>query len=116
MLVTAKMKIPNPIYRAAQNFFGWNPSFTRFERLVDENYASIRDFLNKYIQQRKSGQRKSDIKGNADLLSLFLQSPDIFGDEEIIDEMIDFFLAASGTTKNGIQTIIGHLATTPDSL
>ena len=39
------------------------------------------------------------MKQGADMLSLFLESPDIFTDEFIVDEMLDFFVAASQTTQ-----------------
>ena len=36
----------------------------------------------------------------ADLLTLFFDNPDVFTDEFIIDELMDFFLAATATTMN----------------
>ena len=39
------------------------------------------------------------MKQGADMLSLFLESHDIFTDEFIVDEMLDFFVAASQTTQ-----------------
>ena len=50
------------------------------------------------------------------MLSLFLESPDVFTDEFIIDELCDFFLAASSTTQFASQTISGHFATAAASL
>ena len=55
--------------------------------------------------------------GNADLLSLFLTvSEDIFGEEDIIDELLDFFVAASQTTSFVSITILSHLALNKQSL
>ena len=53
---------------------------------------------------------------SADLVTLFEESPEVFTEEFIIDELIDFFFAASGTTDTLSQTIVGHFATAPTSL
>jgi hypothetical protein len=37
---------------------------------------------------------------DSDLLCLFLQNQDIFTDEFIVDELLDFFTAAMVTTQN----------------
>ena len=86
------------------------------QRLVDQNIQIVKSFINDKLQNRKSGKTESEIKGNMDLMSLFLESQDIFSDADIVDEMFDFFLAASATTRQAIQTICGHLATTPTSM
>ena len=59
---------------------------------------------------RQECTKKSCVQNSADLLSVFLESPDIFTDEFIIDELNDFFLAASATTNLASQTIVGHFA------
>ena len=51
------------------------------------------------------------MQNSADLLSLFFESPEIFTDEFIIDELADFFLAGSATTDFASQTLVGHFAT-----
>jgi len=56
------------------------------------------------------------VQKSADLLSLFLESPDVFTKEFIIDELCDFFLAASTTTQFSSQTIASHFATAVASL
>ena len=53
----------------------------------------------KYVQERKSGERKSKVQGNADMLTLFLERPDVFTDQMIVDELRDFFGAAMMTTQ-----------------
>ena len=58
----------------------------------------MRQFLLEYVNKRKSGQVKSSVK-NVDMLSLFLESPDIFTDEFIIDELMDFYFAGSLTVQ-----------------
>ena len=50
------------------------------------------------------------------MLSLFFRSPEIFTEDFIIDELMDFFLAATATTQNASQTLVGHFATDRDSL
>jgi len=72
--------------------------------------------MNKYLQLRKKGASKSSVANSADLLSLFFESPDVFTDEFIIDELSDFFLAATSTTQFASQTITGHFATAATSL
>ena len=53
--------------------------------------------MQEYVTKRKEGKVKSTVK-DVDMLSLFLESPDIFTDEFIIDELMDFFLAGTLTT------------------
>ena len=48
--------------------------------------------------KRKRGEIKSSVTHGADMLSLFFERPDVFTDEVIVDEVIDFFGAASETT------------------
>ena len=45
-----------------------------------------------------------------------LQSPEVFDDEAVIDEVIDFFFAGSMTTQFATQMLIAHFATDPQSL
>ena len=50
-------------------------------------------------------------------MSVFLSAPpDIFTDEFIIDELVDFFMAASGTTNLATRTMVAHFAKCPESL
>ena len=42
------------------------------------------------------GERKSNVGEQADLLSLFISvGGDIYPEEDIVDELIDFFIAAT---------------------
>lgn len=52
--------------------------------------------MRKYVRDRKSGKRQA--KAGRDILTLFFERPDVFGEEEIIDELLDFFLAGTLTT------------------
>ena len=50
------------------------------------------------------------------MLSLFLESPEIFTQEFIIDELMDFFLAGTLTTHYTSQTALTHFAHNQESL
>ena len=59
---------------------------------------------------------KSKVEQGVDLLSLFLENPEEFTEDLIIDELFDFFLAGSLTTQYASQTLISHCAKDPASL
>ena len=67
-------------------------------RTTSANAQKVRAVVNDYVRKRKSGEKKSQVIGEADLLSLFLQSPDVFDDEQIVDEILSFFVAGTLTT------------------
>ena len=92
-------KMGNPLYRFIYSVSGKSVSFSSHERQVDENCRRLRAFVGDYVTRRISGQNSSTVKGSSDLLSLFLQVPDIFTHEFIIDELMDFFAAATKTTQ-----------------
>ena len=50
------------------------------------------------------------------MLSLFLETPDVFTQEFIINELMDFFFAGTVTTQFASQTILTHFVHKPDSL
>ena len=81
-----------------------------------ENCLILRKFVAEYITKRKQGVKRSTVQNSADLLSLFFESPDIFTDEFIIDEIMDFFLAGAATTNKAAITLTGHFATSTQSL
>ena len=56
------------------------------------------------------------MKDGTDLLSMFLRSPDVFTDDFIIDELMDFFLAGTQTTQFATQTIVSYFSKNPDGL
>jgi len=56
------------------------------------------------------------VQDGADLLSLFLSKREIFTDEFIVDEMIDFFGAGTVTTANATMTIVNHFIKNKASL
>ena len=55
----------------------------------------------------------SCLSDGADILSLFLDAPEVFDDEAVIDEVIDFFFAGSMTIQFATQMLIVHFATDP---
>jgi len=112
---TVRMKAANVLYRVIYKLTGKSMEFTRYEREVEQNCLRLRSFIRDYIRARKSGKRTGTSK-EVDLLTLFFSSPEVFTEEFIIDELIDFFIAASATTQNATQTILGHFATSPDSV
>ena len=71
------------------------PCLTAYGKTNKNNCRKIREVINTYIQKRKSGEIKSQVKNGTDLLSVFLKSPEIFRDDDIIDELMDFFLAGT---------------------
>ena len=75
-----------------------SPSLTPFTRTIKRNCETIRNFINDFIQKRKKKEIGSKVGGQSDLLSLFLSNADIFTDEFIIDEVIDFLSAGTQTS------------------
>jgi cytochrome P450 len=66
--------------------------------------------------KRKSGEIKSQVPEGVDLLSFFLQNPDVFDDEAAVDELAGFFLAAVNTTQYTLQTLVASLSQSPEIL
>ena len=50
------------------------------------------------------------------MLTLFFERPDVFTDEVIVDEIIDFFGAASETTQKSVQTMMFHFVKSKEDL
>ena len=75
---------------------------------MTQNGENIRNVIRQSVKDRKDGKFKSRVKGNSDLLSLFLDNSDVFTDEVIVDELLGFFGAAVYTTQYTTQTLIGH--------
>ena len=88
-------KLINPLYRFIFEATGKSVSFTAYERVVDQNCRVLRGYIHDYIQKRKTGKARSTVRKDADLLTLFFQNPEIFTDEFIVDELMDFFTAAT---------------------
>lgn len=50
------------------------------------------------------------------MLSLFLETPEVFTNEFIVDELMDFFFAGTLTTQYTTQSIVTHFVHKPESL
>ena len=74
-------------------------AFTKDEKVADGNSARLRGVIADYIRKRKSGEVKSDLKDESDIMSQMFAVPDIFSDDDIIDEVIDFLTAGTQTTQ-----------------
>ena len=114
--ISIRRKLGNPVHRVIYATTGRSVSFSSIERKVDENCLMLRAFVGDYIKKRRQGEKRSTVQNSADLLSLFFETPDVFTDDFIIDEIMDFFLAGAQTTGKAIATTIGHFATAPESL
>lgn len=90
----------NPVYRIARKLTGIK-NFTKYQKVLAGNGKRQREAIYEYVQQRKRGERKSQVEDGADILSLFLANPEVFTDEFIVDELRDFFGAAVQTTQYG---------------
>ena len=110
-------RFKNPIGMVISAITGKNPpAITGFQRQVTANCMSLRNWINDYVQKRKRGENKSKVGNNSDLLSLFLDKPDVFTDEFIVDELLDFFLAGVQTTQFASQTMVTHFSKCQKSL
>ena len=115
-MLTIGTRLPNPMWHLLYASTGKCYAFNDIEKLSDKNCAVLRQIMGDYVRKRKSGEAKSQVGDNSDMLSLFLQSPDIFTEEVIIDELIDFLVAGSQTTQFTTQTMLAHFATNRASL
>ena len=95
---------------------GLGPNLTPYQKRVASNCKMLRDHVRQYVRDRKAGKRSSKISNKSDILSLFLENPEIFSEDFIVDEFLDLFAAGSGTSMLATQTIICHFATSPQSL
>ena len=91
-------RLTNPLWSLLYQKTGKNYAFTPIEKLSNRNCDVLRERIGVYVRQRISGEKKSQVSNNSDILSLFLQSPDVFNEEVIIDELIDFLVEGSETT------------------
>jgi len=97
-LMGMRLKLRNPLFIPLYKVLGRSFSFTKLEAEIKENWRTIRSAIREYVRARKSGRRESKVGEKADLLTVFFNAPEIFDEETIIDELIDFFVAASQTT------------------
>ena len=105
-----KNVLHEPVYRLT----GYSMALTAMERHANANSDRLRDFMRQKVQQRKRSTQK--LTKSCDLLSIFLEEPDVFTEDVILDELADFMTAGTMTTSLLTQTIIGHFATCKESL
>ena len=98
-MITVGTRLPNPLWKALLALTGKNYGFTKMEKLSDYNCIDLRKVIRSYVHKRISGEAKSAVSDNSDMLSLFLQSPDVFTEDVIIDELMDFLVAGTQTTQ-----------------
>ena len=111
----AVSKFENPISLVAHIFFNKSLDLGALSVIVKGNCAKIRGFILDYVNKRKQGLVKSSIN-DVDMLALFLESPDIFTDDFIVDELMDFFFAGTLTVQFASQTMLTHFIHKPKSL
>ena len=104
----AAFKHLNPFYKWARKITGIK-DFSSFQRTVSENQRRTRQIISDIFYKRKNGELKSKLEDNVDILTLLLENQDAFDDNAIIDELLDFFAAATQTTNYGIQTLVSKL-------
>ena len=68
----------NPIWGLCHTLTGKCYAFSELERVSDQNSKLIRDTLRTYIRKRVSGEIKSDLANNSDLMSLMLANGEVF--------------------------------------
>ena len=106
------LKAGHPIRAFVDNL--WRFALNAEERQTRRNALLIRDFITKYIRDRVAGKNKSSVKENADLLSHLLAN-EYFAEREslIVDEIVDFFIASTQTTANGIAHLLMKMVQNP---
>ena len=87
-------------------YTGMQFCLTSRERICRDNCLALRQKLFEYVDDRISGKNKSKIGNGHDLLTLFLENPEIFTRDFIVDELLDFFVAAMVTTQAVTQTMV----------
>ena len=113
---TIALRLPNPLWNFLYKTTGKCFSFTEKERVADQNCSTVREAIRKYIRQRVSGEATSDVDNESDVLSLMLKNSDVFTEDDIIDELLDFAVAGTMTTQLTIQNTLAYLMTEPQSM
>ena len=113
LLISNRAK--NPISFLMLTLFNIELNFHWSFKMVNENCRRARQYCYDYVSERKSGKAKSQVHG-VDMLSLFMESPDIFTDDFIVNELMDFFFAGTLTTQYTSQTMLTHFCHKPESL
>ena len=107
----------NPVSLLGVQFLGINLDMHPVLTIVKENFKLLRAYIHDYITKRKKSKTKDrSPNGGVDLLSLFFANTDVFTDEFIVDELMDFFLAATQTSQFTSMTMLTHLIQEPKAL
>ena len=109
-------RLTNPIWHILYYLTGKCYGFNVHEKTADSNSSNVRAMLTDYVRKRMSGEKKSKLGNRSDLLSLFMDSPEIFNEQAIVDELVDFTIAGTQTTQIVTQNVMAHFATDPVSL
>mmetsp|Transcript_592 Transcript_592/g.773 ORF Transcript_592/g.773 Transcript_592/m.773 type:complete len:91 (-) Transcript_592:709-981(-) len=88
----------NPLWVIALWLTGKSYGFSELEKTSDINSYEVRSALLDYTRKRRSGEAKSDLDDNSDVLSQMLTAPEIYSDEDVVDEILDFLVAGTQTT------------------
>ena len=115
LMVGLPYKTMNPIYQFMKLMTGIK-NFTSFQRAVYQNCIELRAVVVGYVQKRKQGKATSMVGNKSDILSLFMENPDVFTDEIIVDECLGIITAAVLATSCSAQGAIVHLSQSKESL
>ena len=88
-------RLINPLWRLINWYTGFNPAFNSLEKHANINCEALRTKLLEYVRKRVSGEEKSTLGDDGDLLSLMMRSPEIFTEDFMVDELIDFLTAGT---------------------
>ena len=77
-------RMENPISLVALSMFGKELDLHHSVPTIRENCRKLRAHIGAYVLDRKAGKNQSQVQ-NVDMLSLFLESPEIFTQDVIID-------------------------------
>lgn len=116
ILLSIVQKLVNPIQPIFAFFCRRTISFTNYQKTVTNNCQIIRDFVREYIAKRKSGEVKSKVENEDDLLTVFLSQPETFTDEIIIDELCSLYFASVTTSALASAMLLVHFMKVPSSL
>ena len=89
----------NPLWHLMFKLTGKCYGFTALERATDQNCLTIRSVIREFLRKRVSSKIKSDIGSDSDVLSLMMANSDVFGEEDIVDEVLDMLVAGTQTTQ-----------------
>ena len=112
----APSRLLNPLWRLVFKLTGKSVAFDKAQRRADQNCLRLRTAIADYVQKRKSGQISSDFTDGSDLVSQMLAAPEMFSDDDIIDEVVDFLAAGTQTTQRATQAVLYRLMTQPEIL